>query len=102
MISIQRLYEASLLQRWYITRNTFYMQIYKSFVENSVFMDKPLTDFYAKTVDPYQHLTITEMQSLFFMTIYLLSICLIVFMFECVVTLYTYFTIVYLINKYII
>ena len=101
MISTQRLYEASLLQRWYLSRNTFYMQIFKTIAENSVFMDKPLTDFYAKTVDPYQHLTITEMQSLFFMTIYLLSICLIAFMFECMVRLYTYFTIVYLI-KYII
>ncbi|CAG2166530.1 unnamed protein product, partial [Oppiella nova] len=51
-IITQRLYEASLLQRWYLTRNTFYIQIYKNIAENSVLMDKPLTDFYAKTVDP--------------------------------------------------
>ncbi|CAG2174229.1 unnamed protein product [Oppiella nova] len=70
-IITQRLYEASLLQRWYLTRNSFYMEIYKNIAKNSVFMDKPIIDFYAKTVDPYQHLTITEMQSLFFMTIYL-------------------------------
>ncbi|CAG2166529.1 unnamed protein product, partial [Oppiella nova] len=48
----QRLYEASLLQRWYLTRNTFYMQIFKTIAENSIFMDKPVTDFYAITVDP--------------------------------------------------